>query len=325
MPAPAFWHRDDWPARALAPLGAVVDRVATARRGCGDDAGVPVICIGNVTVGGAGKTPVALDVGARLRDAGWGVHYLTRGYGGRSGATPCRVAPARHGAADVGDEALLLARVAPTWVAPDRVAGARAAIADGAEMLVLDDGFQSARLRADLNVLVIDGAVGFGNRHVVPAGPLRELPERALGRADLVVRLGPDAAGVDRDVPRATPLLTATMEVAGATHWLEGARVVAFAGIGRPAKLFDTLAAAGAVVVDRVAFPDHHRYTTKEVRALAARAERAGARLATTAKDHVRLPHAVRDRVTPIDVRLAWHAPAALSAVLGDLTRHGDG
>lgn len=326
MRAPAFWNQDGWPARALAPLGAAVDHVTTRRRrrtaAC--EPGVPVICVGNVSLGGAGKTPVAMDMCARLVDAGWRAHVLTRGYGGRPGRTPRRVDAGTDTAAGVGDEALLLARGAPTWVAPDRVAGARAAIADGAEALVLDDGFQSGRVRASLNVLVIDGAVGVGNGRVYPAGPLRERPERALARAHAVIRLGPDATNIDGRVPATARLLTATCVPEGDASWLHGARVVAFAGIGRPDKFFATLQRAGAELIDTVPFADHHRYTDGELRTLAARADRADARLVTTSKDHVRLPPGMRARVSPIPVRIAWDDPGALADLLETVRRHAD-
>lgn len=326
MRAPAFWNQDGWPARALAPLGAAVDHVTTRRRRrtAADAPGVPVICVGNISLGGAGKTPVAMDLCARLVDAGWRAHVLTRGYGGRPGPTPRRVDADADTAARVGDEALLLARAAPTWVAPDRIAGARAAIADGAEVLVLDDGFQSARVRADLNVVVVDGAVGFGNRKVWPAGPLRERPETALARAHAVVRLGPDAMNLDREIAATSRLLTANIALDGDTHWLRGARVVAFAGIGRPGKLFDSLADAGAAVVAAVPFPDHYRYMDGDLRTLAARADAAGAHLVTTAKDHVRLPRALRDRVTPIPVKVVWDDAAAVTMLLSELDRHAE-
>jgi tetraacyldisaccharide 4'-kinase len=325
MRPPAFWQHGGWPAQALTPLGTAIDRVTTRRRERTRpfDPGVPVICVGNVTLGGAGKTPVAMDLALRMRKEGWKAHVLARGYRGREGRTPRRVDAETDTAAAVGDESLLLARVAPTWVAPDRIAGAQAAIADGADLLVLDDGFQSARLQAVRNVLVIDGPVGFGNGHVVPAGPLRERPERALARADAVVRLGPDGAGVDRAVPKSIPLLSATTAVDGDAHWLQGARVVAFAGIGRPGKLFDTLAEAGAEIMAAWPFADHHTYTRGELAALAGRAKQADAHLVTTMKDYVRLPPAMRERVKPISVRLVWDDAAAVTNVFSGIGHHG--
>jgi tetraacyldisaccharide 4'-kinase len=317
---PAFWQHNGPTARLLAPLGGGVALAARLRRRWthARSARVPVVCVGNVTVGGGGKTPVALDLGRRLRDAGHAVHFLTRGYGGHPGATPLRVEPSRHDVASVGDEALLLARVAPTWVAPDRVAGAAAAEAAGAEVLVLDDGFQNPRLAADLALLVLDGGAGFGNGRVMPAGPLREPVDTALTRAGTVVRLGPDRAGLDARLKArgvAAPL-TGAVRPDGETAWLEGARVMAFAGLARPEKLFDTLSGLGADLVARVAFPDHHRYTDKDLHALASRAAAANARLVTTEKDWVRLPAAMRARVTPLPVRVVWDTPEAVTRLL---------
>ncbi len=174
MRAPEFWQSDGALARLLAPLGAAYGLAGRLRRARARPAacGVPVVCIGNLVAGGAGKTPVALAVAGRLQDQGRAVQLLTRGYGGRARG-PLRVEPGRQGAAEVGDEALLLAARAPTWVARDRAAGAAAAVAAGAEVLVMDDGFQNPALAKDLSLLVVDGASGFGNGRVMPAGPAR--------------------------------------------------------------------------------------------------------------------------------------------------------
>ncbi len=324
MRPPAFWQAGGWPAMLLAPLSRVMARAARRRahRRAPVAAEVPVVCVGNVVVGGAGKTPVALDLGRRLRERGRAVHFLTRGYGGRVRRTPLRVDPTRHDAATVGDEALLLADTAPTWVAPDRAAGARRAVASGADVLVLDDGFQAPRLAPDLALLVVDGEVGFGNGRVLPAGPLREDPGSALGRAHAVLRLGPDRAGAAAWFPNGMPVITGEIRPAGDTAWLRGAKVLAFAAIARPGKLFDTLRAAGADLVGTVAFADHHRYTPRECADLVDWAEAAGASLVTTTKDHVRLPSALRARVTPLPVRVAWDSPAAVDHLLDRLLRH---
>lgn len=323
MPPP-FWQTGGLPARLLAPLGRVVAGVSARRRRATKAAcaGVPVICVGNVTVGGAGKTPVALDLGGRLGARGLAVHVLTRGYGGRPGRTPLRVDPARHDAATVGDEALLLAAVAPTWVAPDRVAGAREAVAAGAQVLVLDDGFQRPQLAPDLAVLVVDGAVGFGNGRVLPAGPLREDPAAALARAHAIVRLGADRTGVAARFPAGTPVLAGRIAPAADTAWLRGRRVLAFAGIARPDKLFDTLRASGAVLVGTLAFADHHRYTRRECADLIARAAGAEAVMVTTTKDHVRLPPDMRPRVAALPVGIVWDDAHAVTRLLDRLPRH---
>jgi tetraacyldisaccharide 4'-kinase len=319
MRPPDFWARPgDLRARLLNPLGAAYGFAGRIRRRLVRSlrAPVPVICVGNLTVGGTGKTPVALALAERLLAMGHRPHFLTRGYGGRSRG-PQKIDPARHDAADVGDEALLLAKVAPTWVARDRAAGARAAVSAGAGLLVMDDGFQNAALVQDLSLIVIDGEVGLGNRRLLPAGPLRESVSAGLARASAVVLVGADRTAVLRLLPPGLPVLLAELAYPHEATRLREERVVAFAGIGRPEKFFAGLAQVGAQVVAAHAFADHHRYRESELQALASEAERHGdARLVTTAKDHVRLPPAWRERVAILPVKLRWRDPAALERTL---------
>ena len=317
MREPAFWWREaGLAAGLLAPFAAVYGAVAGARLARrGARAAVPVICIGNLTVGGAGKTPLALNVTRRLAADGAAPMFLTRGYGGRL-AGPLRVDPAQHRAADVGDEPLLLARVAPTFVARDRVAGAEAAVAAGASVIVMDDGFQNPSLRKDFSVLVVDGVRGIGNGSVVPAGPLRAPVMAQLGRADALVVVGPSmaAAGVTAAArTRGVPVFPARFEPdAAVAAALAGTRVLAFAGIGDPEKLFATLTAAGVAVAATRSFPDHHRYTPVEAGMLCAQADREVLMLVTTEKDIVRMQGdtgvaalAARARALPVTLTLA--------------------
>jgi tetraacyldisaccharide 4'-kinase len=216
----------------------------------------------------------------------------------------------------VGDEALLLARAAPTWVARDRVAAGRAAIAAGADILVMDDGFQNPRLAYDLALLVIDGGYGFGNGRVMPAGPLREPVTEGLGRADAVVLMGDDSLGTGALLGTRKPVLRARLAPAVGADRLAGRRVVAFAGIGRPKKFFATLRSLGAEVVEARAFSDHHPYRPTEIEAILAHAEAADAVPVTTEKDAVRLPAAARARIDVLAVTVAWDDPAGPEALL---------
>ncbi|MDA8248945.1 MAG: tetraacyldisaccharide 4'-kinase, partial [Rhodospirillales bacterium] len=269
---------------------------------------VPVICCGNATVGGAGKTTLALDIAARLQRQGVAAALLTRGYGGRVRGV-LRVDPARHAASLVGDEPLLLAACAPTYVAADRAAGARAAIAAGAGALVMDDGLQNPTLAKSLSLLVIDGAAGFGNGRVLPAGPLRETLAAAAARCRAAVLIGADETGAEAQLRNTLPVLRARLVPDGPP--LAGRRVLAFAGIGRPDKFFNLLAEMGAELVERHAFPDHHPFTPAELRALFAAAARLGAVPVTTPKDAARLSPEQRARVVVSGVRLAWDDDAA--------------
>ena len=325
---PQFWRHDGILPRLLSPLAALTTAV-TARRvaKAGRHAPIPVICCGNVTVGGAGKTTLALDLGQRLIAQGHAVHFLLRGYGGMVRG-PHRVTPADT-AAQVGHEALLLAGIAPTWIGADRAASARDAVAAGAELLVLDDGLQNPSLHKNLSLLVVDGATGFGNGRVLPAGPLREPVAAGAARCEAAVLIGPDATGATSAL--SVPLLRASLcpgpEIA---DWI-GRRVFAFAGIARPGKFFTMLADAGVHVADTLSFPDHHPFSEANLRRALAQAARLDAHPVTTPKDAVRLAAPWRDRVGVIGVSLAWEDPAAIDAMLErfvlDATRrirHGD-
>jgi len=318
MRAPAFWQRDGATARLLAPLSSLY-AAATARRVArsGWRAPVPVICCGNASVGGAGKTTLALDIGARLLARGLKVAFLTRGYGRRAGGA-MRVDPARHGVHEVGDEALLLAALAPTFVAADRQAAARAAVAVGADVLVMDDGLQHPALARDVSLLVIDGGAGFGNGRVLPAGPLREPVAAAAARCRAAVLIGADAHGAAAVLPPSLAVLRATLRSAD-VRGLAGSRVLAFAGIGRPEKFYASLAEAGAVVVATRSFADHHRFSVAERRHILADATTLDATPVTTPKDAVRLPAGLREAVTVVGVGLVWRDAAEVEALLDRL------
>jgi tetraacyldisaccharide 4'-kinase len=328
MRPPRFWtnppEAPGWQARLLAPLGWIWAR-ATARRlarGARLRPGVPVICVGNLTVGGTGKTPTAQMLVTRLVARGRAVHVISRGHGGRLEG-PLRVDERAHTAADVGDEPLLLAPFAPVWIGADRAASARAAVAAGAEALVMDDGFQNADLAQDLAIIVVDAEVGFGNGRVLPAGPLREPVETGLARAGLLLAIGPEPArarfaaawpGVGpaaRLEGRLAPLVTGM-------DW-KGLRAFAFAGIGRPEKFFATLRAEGAEVVATRSFDDHAPYEARILARLLAEAGRLGARLVTTEKDAARLPPAFRAEVLTLPVRLVLEDEAPLDEALAAL------
>ncbi len=310
---PEFWRHDGVLPRLLSPLAAVTAAV-TARRVArtGWHAGVPVICCGNVTVGGAGKTTVALDIGARLAGRGLAVHFLLRGYGGTARG------PHRVSAGDtfeqVGDEALLLAAVGPTWTGADRAASARAAIADGASILVLDDGLQNPSLHKDLSLLVLDGAAGFGNGRVLPAGPLREPVATGVARCHAAVLIGDDDTGAAASLQR--PVLRARLQPGPEVASFVGRRVLAFAGIGRPEKFFGMLARAGVVIASRRSFPDHHPYSASDLSRVTDEAAQLHAVAVTTPKDAVRLPSGYRERIDVIGVSLAWDDPTELDALL---------
>ncbi len=316
---PEFWERAGPLPTLLAPLGWAYATAGRLRRAMTTPwrAPVPVLCVGNLVVGGAGKTPVAMDLAQRLIQRGARAHLLSRGYGGAL-TGPMQVDPARHSYRDVGDEALLLARVAPTWIARDRAAGAKAAIAAGATMLVLDDGFQNPSLVQDLKLLVVDGLYGLGNGRVLPAGPLREPAAAGFARADAVVVMGDgDSRLAQREPSR--PLLRAHLRPVSDPSSFTGLRAVAVAGIGRPKKFFDLLQSLGATVLARHAFGDHEPYSAAMLAPILAEAARLAVPILTTEKDWVRIPAELRDRITPVPVRVSWGSAREVEALLDRL------
>jgi tetraacyldisaccharide 4'-kinase len=324
MREPAFWWRAPGVAAALAaPLAWGYGSIAARRMARpGRRVGIPVLCVGNLTHGGAGKTPTAIAVARLLIEAGERPFLLSRGYGGAL-AGPVAVDPGIHGAADVGDEPLLLARVAPTIVAHDRLAGAAAARAAGASVIVMDDGFQNPSLAKDLAIVVIDARRGIGNGRVFPAGPLRAPLAAQLAHAHALLLTGPVRDATDfaaRDIPLFHARLVPDRDALAA---LASRPVLAFAGIGDPEKFFATLTAAGITIADRQSYPDHHRFSRADSAALIMRAEDSGLELVTTEKDFVRLADtdlAARTRPLPVDL-VVEEAEAWRRLVLGAVAR----
>ena len=321
MRAPDFWSEPSGAlgglvAGLLAPVGAAVDAAGRFRRAVVRPyrADIPVICVGNLVVGGSGKTPVALSLAARFAARGIDPAIVMRGYGGRL-TGPLRVDPRMHDVGAVGDEALLTAERWPCWVARDRAAGVQEAAAGGAAAVILDDGFQNPHIAKDVSLVVVDAAYGFGNGRLIPAGPLRERIADGLARADAIVLIGGDETVPDSLTAARRPVLRVTLDAVDEDRFA-GARLLAFAGIGRPEKFFASLRRLGATLVGEHGFPDHHCYRDGELAALRRAAAEAGATLITTRKDWVRLPLAERASIAVLDVELRWHDTRALDAVL---------
>jgi tetraacyldisaccharide 4'-kinase len=325
MREPAFWYRPrSLESRVLSPLGALYGAI-TERRMLreGVDAGIPVICVGNYHVGGAGKTPTVLALTKLLRELGETPVVLSRGYGGRL-TGPVMVDRMRHTASDIGDEPLMMARDVPVAVARDRLDGVVLAKSQGATVILMDDGFQNPRVLKDTSLIVIDSERGLGNGKVFPAGPLRAPLKAQLARTDALVLIGGGRAANDvaaELAKRNKPELRARLKPdAGSVARLLGKPVFAFAGIGDPERFFRTLRAGGIEVARTRAFADHHMFSNDEIAALAAEAQREQQILVTTEKDLARLHgrESVPDGIVPFAVQLEFDDPAALRQLISN-------
>jgi tetraacyldisaccharide 4'-kinase len=329
MKPPLFWQNPPdkpvWQAWALAPLSWLY-ATGTAKgitRRSGYRSAVPIICIGNINAGGTGKTPTAIAMVEHLQARGMAPHVVSRGFGG-SMTGPVLVDERHHSASEVGDEPLLLAAFAPTWISRDRAAGVRAAEGAGATVIVLDDGFQNPSVEKDFSIVVVDATYGFGNGRVMPAGPLREPVNMGLLRADLVLSIGADGAQkqFQKDWGEIIYCPAATGELVPLQTGMDwqGQKFLAFAGIGQPEKFFTTLRALGANVVRVEALDDHQPLSDALMKRMETEATTLGAQLVTTEKDAVRLPAAFRPKVLTLPVRLEIDDWSAINAAMDRLS-----
>jgi len=320
MHAPEFWNRDGIAASLLSPLGALYGWSVRARQARAHPfrPRARVLCVGNLTAGGSGKTPIAIALAHALAARSLKIAFLSRGYGGWLRG-PVQVDPAYHSSHEVGDEPLLLAAHGMTIVARDRADGAQLADSLGADILIMDDGFQNFQIAKDVSLVVIDAATGFGNGRLIPAGPLREGVAQGLARADAIVLVGQGAPALP---PFAGAILHARI-VPSAPDALRGRSVFAFAGIGRPQKFFDMLTAIGAQILATQPFPDHHRFTPTELAVLTQTAQNIGALPVTTEKDFVRLDPVARTHIVPVPVHAAFTDDAALKGLLDRIAAAG--
>lgn len=305
MKTPKYWQANSFIAKLLSPLGHLYG-YATALRirlRKSQKISIPVICIGNITAGGTGKTPVAISIAKMLETALYHPFFVTRGYGGK--LQNVMVNNKKHSARDVGDEPLLLAEQAPVVVNADRFAGANLAIKEGADIIVMDDGFQNPGLYKDLSLLVFDGHYGIGNGRIIPAGPLRETFEAGVKRADALLILGKDKHNLAERTE--LPVFYGHTEPAQTT--VNCCKVIAFAGIGHPQKFYHTLKQQGFNVIETIDFPDHHYYSKDEIEQILQKAKKYGAEVYTTSKDFVKIPTLYHNSINVLEIAVVWNKP----------------
>ena len=319
MKAPSFWSYGNSGilSTLLTPLGMTYGFATLMRQSLARpwQCPVPVICVGNLIAGGAGKTPLVMDIACRLMKRKITPHLIARGYGGTEKG-PLRVSMDRYDARLVGDEPLLLSTVAPAWVSENRRSACRAAMVEGAMCMIFDDGFQDPSVVKDLSLVVVDGGFGFGNGNMIPAGPLREPIIQSLSRASAVILIGSDTTGVEDQIAGRCPVLKADVASGKEAEAFAGRRVLAFAGIGRPEKFFNFLSKIGCDVVTSKAFADHHNFTRPELDKLKAAAEKDDLCLVTTEKDWVRIPPEARDGIINLQIHLVWENEDEINALL---------
>lgn len=314
---PVFWSSVNVLSLALTPFSWLYGLGVTLRQRLVQPqiVSAPVLCVGNLIAGGAGKTPATIAIVRLLKSLGKHPFVVSRGYGG-SMTGPVQVDPALHRAAEVGDEPLILAAHTPTIVSKNRVSAAHYAIARGADVVVMDDGFQNPALHKTVSLVVIDGAYGFGNGLLLPAGPLREPVQAGLGRADAVIFVGEDQAQVCSHLPSALPLVSASLRMIPPAVPPTSKTLLAFAGIARPEKFFNALKALGYLLAESYSFSDHHAYRAEELTMLREKAAQRQALLATTAKDAARLPETIRSQILIFDVEMVFSDVDVLQRLL---------
>lgn len=308
MKTPDYWQSDTLISKILAPLSVVYGFLTQLRLKIhkSPKATVPVICIGNITAGGTGKTPVSLAIAKMLINDVYHPFFVTRGYGGK--IKNVMVNNKKHSAQEVGDEPLLLSAQAPTVVNPNRYEGAQLAIKEGADLIIMDDGFQNPSLKKDLSFLVFDGNYGIGNGKIIPSGPLRETFENGIKRADALVIMGQDKYGL----AKRTKLPTFFAHLETAQTVIEAPNIIAFAGIGHPQKFYTTLKEQGFNILKTIDFPDHHFYNKKELEKIVDEAQKLNAEVYTTSKDFVKIPHSLQNQIKVLEVAVVWENPDKL-------------
>ena len=321
LKAPKFWYqkKDTYLSNSLYPFS-LLFRFGTKIRNLISKkqlSPLPTICVGNIVVGGAGKTPVSLKIGKLLIEAGYKPHFISKGYAGL--IKQSTLVESWHSATSVGDESKLLSKVAPTWIGNDRVHSSKLAKKEGGDCLILDDGFQNPSIQKDFSIIVINASQAFGNKRVMPAGPLRESIKRGLSRTNLVIVIGDTSNELEDMIPNNIPIIGAKFEIKKESKIFKGQNITAFAGIAYPEKFFKSLEEQGAKIVKEIIYPDHYIYNENDLLSLAETANKTKSILVSTQKDHIRIPKSYRSLVNTLEGEIIFKNEELLVEILSNV------
>jgi len=321
LKAPKFWYlkKDTILSNSLYPLS-LLFRFGTKIRNLvskKNKSPLPTICVGNIVVGGAGKTPVALKIGELLIKSGYKPHFISKGYAGLTKIST--LVKSWHSATSVGDESILLSEVAPTWVGNDRIKSSILAKNQGGDCLIMDDGFQNPSIQKDFSIIVINSEQEFGNRRVMPSGPLRESINRGLSRTNLVIVIGNPSKEIKKIVPDHIPIIESKFEIKKENKSFKGQKIVAFAGIAYPEKFFNSLKDQGANIIKEISYPDHHIYNENDLLSLVETANKTQSILVSTKKDYVRIPKSYRSLVNTLEGEIIFKDEQLLREILSNV------
>ena len=321
LKAPRFWYKKNdtlisnslYPLSLLFRFGTKIRAILSSKK----KSALPVICIGNIVVGGAGKTPVAIKMGELLKKNGYNPHFVSKGYGGIESNNI--LIKEWHSAKSVGDESLLLSEIAPTWIGKDRNRSFILAKENGANCIIMDDGFQNPTLQKDFSIIIINGEQGFGNKRVIPSGPLRESISRGISRANLIVVIGEISNDVKDKIPNTVPLIHAQFKISKDNKIYKNQKITAFAGIAYPDKFYNSLLEEGAILEKKISYPDHHIFDENDMLHLAEIANLTKSVLVTTKKDFVRIPKPYRSLVSTLDGAVEFEDEGLLVEIITNL------
>jgi tetraacyldisaccharide 4'-kinase len=321
LKAPKFWYlkKDTILSRSLYPLS-LLFRLGTKLRNIISRThkfSFPIICIGNIVVGGAGKTPVAIKIGGLLKLAGYNPHFISKGYAGVIKRST--LIESWHSPKSVGDEPLLLSTIAPTWIGEDRVNSIRLAKNMGADCIIMDDGFQNPTIHKDFSIIVINASQEFGNTRVMPAGPLRESIKSGLSRTNLIIVIGEITNNLQKNIPDHIPVIQAKFKINNENKIFKGQKITAFAGIAYPEKFFTSLREQGAKIIKEVTYPDHHIYDENDLLNLAETANKTQSILVSTQKDFVRIPKPYRSLVNTLEGKIFFEKEDIIKEILTNI------